>query len=218
MKKVQLIGVGAGGHAKVVIEILQLRKNFHLIGLLDSKTELLNTKVLGIPVLGDDNLLPKLYAQGIRHAFIGLGSAGDVRPRIRLYEKVRQHGFQIVDAIHPQSIISSSAKIGYGATISAGAVINAHAKLGENVMVNTGAIIEHDCVIDNHVHIATGARLASSVHVAEGTHIGIGACVRQCIHIGQGTIVGAGSVVVDDMPDKVIAAGVPARILRKMEK
>ncbi len=214
----QVIGLGAGGHAKVVMEILKLVGGYELVGLLDPKQELWNTRVSGIPVLGDDNLLPKLYNGGVRHAFIGLGTIGDTNPRRELYEKARSYGFQIVRAIHPQAIVSSSAVIGDGPTIMAGAIINANARLGDNVIVNTGAIVEHDCIVGNHVHIATGAQLASTVHVGEGSHIGLGASIRQCIHIGRNAIVGAGAVVIDNVPDNVVVVGVPARILRKAER
>lgn len=214
----QVIGLGAGGHAKVVIEILRLIGGYELVGLLDPREELWNTDVIGVTILGNDDFLPELYNQGIRHAFIGLASVADTRPRRQLYEKARQQGFQIVNAIHPQAIISSSVEIGYGPTIMAGAVINAAARLGDNVIVNTGAIIEHDCVIGDHVHIASGARLAGSVHVGEGTHIGLGTSIRQCIHIGRNAIVGAGAVVVDDVPDNVMVMGVPAGILKGVDK
>lgn len=215
---VRVVGAGAGGHAKVVIEILRLIGGYELIGLLDPKQELWGTKVLGIPVLGDDTLLSGLRDRGVSHAFIGLGTIGDTRPRRRLYEKARRHGLQIVQAIHPQAVIAPSAEIGHGPTIMAGAVINAAVRLGDNVIVNTGAIVEHDCVISGHVHIATGARLASSVHVGEGAHIGLGASIRQCIHIGRNAIVGAGAVVLDDVPDNVVVVGGPARILRGVEE
>ena len=212
---ISVIGIGAGGHARVVIEILRLMGGYDLAGLLDSRPELQGAQVLGVPVLGDDSLLPGLYAQGVRHAFIGLGGTGDTRPRRRLYELARGLGFEIVAAIHPQAVLSPSAQIGRGPTVMAGAVINAAARLGENVIVNSGAIVEHDCVIGNHVHIASGARLASTVHVGDSAHIGLGACVRQCVRIGAGAIVGAGAVVVKDVPDDAVVVGVPARVLRK---
>jgi len=212
MKRV--IGLGAGGHAKVVLEILQLMGGYKFVGLLDPKQELWNTEVLGTPVLGNDDLLPELYKDDVRHAFIGLGTVGDTSPRRQLYEKARAQGFQIVQAIHPQAILSPSVEIGHGPTIMAGAVINANARLGDNVIVNTGAIVEHDCVIGDHVHVATGARLASTVHVDGGAHIGVGASVRQCIRIGRNAIVGAGAAVIDNVLDNVVVVGVPARILK----
>ena len=215
---IHVIGLGAGGHAKVVIEILRLMGNCECVGLLDPKRALWGTEVLDVPVLGDDSLLPELYRKGVNYAFIGLGTIGDTRPRRGLYEKARREGLQIVNAIHPQAVISPAVEIGHGPTIMAGAVINANAQLGDNVIVNTGAIIEHDCTIGDHVHVATGARLASTVHVDGGAHIGVGASVRQCIRIGRNAIVGAGAVVVDDVPNDVVVEGVPARILKRVEE
>jgi sugar O-acyltransferase (sialic acid O-acetyltransferase NeuD family) len=210
----QVIGVGAGGHARMIIEILQLAKGYEVVGLLDPRPDLARKEVLGVPVLGNDELLPQLYAQGVCHAFIGLGGTGDNRPRQRLYEIVRAHSFEAVRAIHPRAIIAQSAEIGPGATIMAGAIINASARLGQNVIVNTGAVVEHDCILEDHVHVATAASLASTVHVMEGAHIGLGARIRQCVRIGRNAVVGAGAVVVNDIPDEVVVVGVPARVLR----
>jgi len=210
---VRVVGLGAGGHARVVIEILRSHECYELIGLLDPKPELQGKSVSGAPVLGDDGLLPALKRDGICHFFVGLGSIGDTRPRQRLFELALQHGMEPVDAIHLRAVISPSAVLGAGITIMAGAVINACARLGVNVIVNTGAIVEHDCVIGDHVHIATGAQLASTVQVGNGVHVGAGATVRQCIAIGEGAIVAAGAVVVKDVSPHAVVVGVPARPL-----
>lgn len=212
----QVVGLGAGGHAKVVVEILKLVGVYDLVGLVDSNQDLWDTDVLGIPVLGDDSLLTGIYSQGVGHAFIGLGGIGDLGPRMKLYELAIQTGFRMIDVVHPSAVISPSAHWGQGVTVMAGTVINAGAQLGENVIVNTGAIVEHDCVIGNHVHVATGAKLASTVEVADGAHIGIGASVRQCVHIGRNAVVGAGAAVVEDVPENVIVVGVPAKILKRV--
>lgn len=214
---VKVVGLGAGGHAKVVIEILRSHKSYALMGLLDTKPELRGKSVLGVPILGDDDLIPVLKRDGVCRFFVGLGSTGDDRRRQRLFELALQHGMKPVDAVHPQAIISPSAELGEGVTIMAGAVINACTRLGENVIVNTGAIVEHDCVIGDHVHIATGAQLASTVRVGTGAHIGAGATVRQCITIGEGAIVGAGAVVVKDVRPHTVVVGVPAYPLREVE-
>jgi UDP-perosamine 4-acetyltransferase len=214
---VKVVGLGAGGHAKVVIEILQLGMGCEVIGLLDPKSSLWNTEVLGVPVLGNDSLLSDLRNRGVYCAFIGLGTVGDMEPRRQLYEGARQLGFEVAQAIHPQAWVSRSAQIGQGPTIMAGAAVNTDARLGDNVIVNTGAIVEHDCVVKDHVHIATGAQLAGGVYIGEGTHVGLGASVLQGVQIGDGVIVGAGAVVLDDVPEGTTVAGVPARVLKPRE-
>ena len=212
---VKVVGLGAGGHAKVVIEILRSHEAYELIGLLDPKPELHGKSVLDVPVLGGDDLLPVLKRDGVCHVFVGIGSIGDTRPRQYLFELALQHGMKPVHALHPKAIVSPSAVLGEGVTIMANTVINACARLGVNVIVNTGAVIEHDCIIGDHVHIATGALLTSTVKVGTGAHIGAGATVRQCITIGEGAIVGAGAIAVKDVPPHAVVVGVPARPVLK---
>lgn len=215
---VQVVGVAAGGHCKVVIEILRLAGNWEFVGLLEADEKLWGKEILGVLVLGNDDRLTELYERGVRHAFIGLGTVGDGGPRRMLYEKVIRAGFQIAGAIHPRATIAPSVKIGHGPTIMAGAVINAEAQLGDNVIINTGAIVEHDCIIGNHAHIAIGARLASTIRVGEGAHVGAGATVKQCIHIGEGAVVGAGAVVLEDVAPWTVVAGVPACPIRQVNR
>ena len=201
----------------MVIEILHLMGGYDLVGLLDADPALWGSEVLGVPVLGDDMLLSEIYDQGVRNAFIGVGTVKCSEPRRALYEQVRQTGFETVAALHPRAIISPTAKIGDGPTIMAGAVINPNASVGDNVIINTGAIVEHDCMIGNHVHVATGARLAGSIKIGDGAHIGIGATIREGIRVGRGSIVGAGAVVVSDVPEFVLVVGVPAKIKKGVE-
>ncbi len=205
MKRV--VGVGAGGHARVVIDILRLAGEVELVGLLDASPEIWGYEVEGVKVLGDDSLLAVLYRQEITSALIGLGSSGSTAERRRAYKMVKKLGFEVVQAIHPRATIARSAILGEGACVMAGAIVNPGALLGENVVVNTGAIVDH-------VFIGTGAHLAGAVRVGEGAHIGVGASVRQGIRIGRGAIVSAGAAVVDDVPDKAVVAGVPARALK----
>ncbi len=209
-----VIGLGAGGHAKVVIEALATTGGHEVVGLLDPRSELWGSRVIGVEVLGSDDLLGPQYDGGVTHAFIGLGGVGDTRPRRRLYDLARSRGFGIVDAVHASAVVSPMAGIGHGVTVLANAVVAADARLGEDVIVSTGAIVEHDCRLGDHVHVAPGARLASGVDVGEGAHVGIGATVLQGRRIGPGAIVGAGAVVVRDVPARTVVVGVPARTLR----
>jgi sugar O-acyltransferase (sialic acid O-acetyltransferase NeuD family) len=211
--KQRIIGLGAGGHSKVVIETLREMGGYEIIGLLDKDLTRHGTSVLGVSVLGGDALLPEMIQQGVRCFFLGIGSVGDPSVRRRLFLRAVKDGLRPINVLHPRAVISPSAQIQDGICVFAVAVIHAEAHLGQNVIVNTAAIIEHDCVIGSHVHLASGARLGGGVIVGDNSHVGMGASVRQNIRIGKNVIVGAGSVVVKDVPDSSVVAGVPARIM-----
>jgi UDP-perosamine 4-acetyltransferase len=209
----RVVGIGAGGHAKVVVDILRRMGDYEIHGFVDPNAGA-DVAHFGVPLLGDDSALPQLIANGVRHVFIGVGGATNPRRRQALFERASQDGATFVNAIHPHAVIDGSATFGAGLTIMAGAIVNAGARLGDNVIVNTGAIVEHDCELSDHVHIATGARLAGGVKVGAAAHVGIGASVIQGIIIGEGALVGAGAVVVRDVPPRTVVVGVPARALR----
>jgi UDP-perosamine 4-acetyltransferase len=215
--RIRTVGIGAGGHAAVIIEILRSAACYEIVGLLDVRSELWQKEVDGVPVLGGDELLPSLYDDGVRTAFIGIGGARDNGVRRAAYARAAARGFELLTAVHPRAIVSSGARLGAGASVMAGACVNPGAALGENVIVNTGAIVEHHCVIGDHVHIASGACLAGGVTVGACSHIGLGASVLQNVRIGRSVVVGAGAVVVDDVEDEAVVVGVPARPLAERQ-
>lgn len=208
----KLVIVGAGGHARVLAEIVQLSGGWQLAGFTDTDPKLKDTRVLNAPVLGTDEILEGLRSQGIEKFVIGVGSTKNNGQRSMLYRKVLQVGLEPVSLIHPSAILSPSAEVGRGTVILARAVLNSGAKIGENVIVNTGAIIEHDCVIGDHCHVASGACLSGGVRVGPKSFIGAGATVIQNIRIGRACLIGAGAAVVCDIPDLAQAFGVPAQV------
>lgn len=212
---IKVVGIGAGGHAAVMIEAIQAMGGCQIVGLLDADSEKHGSTVLGIPILGDDSLWPTLIQQGITHFFNGVGSVRDTIARQRVFDHAAQMGLRALTVIQPSATVSPSARLGDGVAVLSRAHVGTRAQLGSNVLINTGALIEHDCVIGDHCHIATGAVLAGSVTIGLGVHVGAGAVILQGRSIGDAATIGAGAVVIHDVEANATAVGVPARPLSK---
>ena len=208
--KPEIVLVGGGGHCKVVISIIKKLDTFNITGISDLK-ENLGKEVLGIMTKYTDDQLEELHDKGIKYALVTLGSVGNPDNRIRLFEMLKQIGFEIPVIISKNAIVDESVEMDEGTVIMPGVIINPGTKIGKNCIINTGAIIDHDCMIGDHVHIAPGVTLSGSVKIGTGSHIGTGASAIHGIEIGSRVIVGAGSVVVNTIQDNKKVMGVPAR-------
>lgn len=208
MSEDPLVIIGAGGHAKVVLELLR-DAGATIVGLTDANP--LTGNLLGVPVLGDDTLLPALFERGVRSAFVALG---DNHRRYEMGERVRQLGFSLVNAISPYARVSPSAQLGQGIAVMAGATINAEARIGDLSIVNTNAGVDHDAVLGAACHVGPGVALAGGVQVGRWALLGVGSSVIPGCSIGEGAVVGAGACVVRDIGPNLIAVGVPAAVVR----
>ena len=200
-----LLVLGAGGHGKVVADILQCA-GFTVTGFLDDDPERWDTSCLGLPVLGAIDTYADHDPDGL---VLGVGSN---RARQLIVDRLGAQADPLwINAIHPRAIIADSVHFKRGIAVMAGAIINPDTVISDHVIINTGATVDHDCIIGDYVHIAPGVHLAGGVKIGEGTFIGIGAAVIPYLSIGKWVTVGAGAAVVHAVPDGVTAKGVPAR-------
>ena len=200
--------LGAGGHAKVVIELLRASGQA-VAGLID--VDATPREVLGVPVIGDDDNLEGLRRSGLELAFVALG---DNALRYRLGRRLATFDFRLVNAISPAAIVSPSAQIGVGVAMMGGVVVNADTRIADLAIVNTGARIDHDCVLGEACHIAPGAVLTGDVHVDRLAFLGAACSVIPGMRIGESAVVGAGACVTSHIPSHTLAIGVPARVVR----
>ena len=211
MKKIVIIG--AGGNSKVIVDTIKKRnvlqkEPLKIMGVLDDAEE--KKELCGFPVLGPVNEIEKLKWEPDVFFVNGIGNNA---VRKRIYEAYSDAKWYTL--IHPTAIIAEDVVIGEGTIVMPGAIINTESRIGRFALINTGSIIEHENEIGDFVHLASGVTTAGEVKIGEGTMLGTGAKVIQGIKIGKHTIIGAGACVIKNIPDDVIAVGVPAKVIKR---
>ncbi len=212
MKEKPVILLGAGGHAKVLLDIL-LEQNKEILGIVEKDGTDKLTDLYGIPVIGNDYDVFK-YSPDEIFLVNGIGSVGVATLRRTVYERFKTQGYQFRQVIHPSAIISSRVMLGEGVQVMAGAVVNVGCRIAEDAIINTRASMDHDCYIGAHVHIAPGCVLSGGVSVGDESLVGVGSCVRQEIQIGNQVLIGAGSTVIRNIPDGSIIYGIAAGLIK----
>ncbi len=197
--------IGAGGHAKVVVELAR-SCGFEVVGCLDADAT--PRLVVGAPVIGKDDMAAHLLSGGVSCAALGIGNN---RVRERIGAEMDALGFALPALISPRAVVSPSALVEHGTIVMPGAVLNAECRIGPFGIVNTSASIDHDCRLATAVHVAPGSRLAGSVIVGDRAMIGVGSAVAPGVSIGADATLGAGATAVHDIPSNTIAVGTPAR-------
>jgi sugar O-acyltransferase (sialic acid O-acetyltransferase NeuD family) len=200
---------GAGGHGKVVADLVQLNTGFNLLGFLDDSVPV-GAGPLGYRILGGGEWLDSNDAKGVEVVF-GLG---DNTVRARVSQVLSEKGVRILTAIHPAAVVAGSASIGVGTVVMANATIAPEARIGKAAVVNSGAVADQNSEVGDYAHLAPNSTLGIGARVGTGVLLGTNASVIPGKQIGDRTIVGAGAAVVRDLPPDTIAVGVPAKVIR----
>ncbi|WP_379970593.1 acetyltransferase [Ectobacillus sp. sgz5001026] len=206
----KLLLIGGGGHCKSVLDSILKENLYAEIGIIDKKENTGNS-IFGVSVIGCDDDMKKLHQQGFTHAFVTLGSIGNPRMRIKLFEEIERIGFEIPNIIDTTAIISERVDLANGVFVGKNAVINVGSTIGKGAIINTSCTIEHECVIGNFAHIAPGSVLCGEVHIGNYTHVGARSAIKQQVTIGSNTLIGIGSVVLKNIADNVVAYGIPCK-------
>lgn len=204
-----LLILGGGGHARVLVDAL-LTAGRVIAGIVDRDPALTGASLLGVPVIGGDELVEQ-FPPGEILLVNGIGSVGVPASRRRIFENFTGRGYRFGTVVHPSAVVAADVELGEGAQLMAGSVIQSGSRIGGNVIVNTRAAVDHDCIIGDHSHLAPGVTLSGGVQVGSGVHIGTGATLIQGIVIGDNCLIAAGAVVVGSLTGGTKVRGVPAR-------
>ena len=212
----KIIIIGAGGHSKVIVDIIQNEQKYEIAGFIDNNLPM-GHKVLDYQVLGKEEEINTLIKK--HEIFGGIIAIGDNFIRSNVEKKIKQlcNEFKFINCIHPKSNIAFNVVMGEGNVVMAGATINTSSEIGNHCILNTNCSIDHDNRIENFASVAPNAVTGGNVAVGEFSAIGIGATVKHNISIGYNCIVGACSLVNKDTKSNSVYYGIPAKFIRSHE-
>ena len=188
--------IGAGGHAKACIDVIEQEGRFSIKGLVGLSHEV-GSQIFDYPVIGADEDLPALLGD-CANVLITIGQIKSPEPRIRLFEFLQEQDCLFPVIVSPHAYVSPHVRLKEGTIVMHGAVINAGAVVGRNCIINSLSLLEHDVVVEDHCHIATSAKINGEVSIGAGTFIGSNSCVRQNIKIGEKCLIGMDQRILED--------------------
>lgn len=196
--------IGAGGHARVVMDCIDRCGLPVEVRLVDTDPSRWGQVCMG-RVIGAQPA-PAEAAGAVFHVAIGSNPL-----RATLAEQSSLVGMLPLTLQHPQASVAMTACLGRGVFVAAQAVIGPMAAIGDGCIINHGAVVDHDCQVEAYCHVAPNATLGGGVRVGAGSLLGAGCTVLPGVKVGRGCTVGAGAVVTRDLADGATAVGVPAR-------
>jgi sugar O-acyltransferase (sialic acid O-acetyltransferase NeuD family) len=214
MTKRPIVIIGAGRFGAETLELgRQIERasgDIEIVGFLDDGSK--EKEVLGCPVFGGMESAKKLLED--MPAIEAVVAIGDTRSKQEVVGRYESLGMSFANLIHPQAIVPESVEIGSGCIITAGCILTVDIKIGDHVILNLGSTIGHDAVIGQFSTLNPQVAVNGRDVIGEGVYIGTGAKLIHEIRIGDWSVIGAGAVVVSDIPENVLAVGIPAKPIK----
>ena len=189
----RLVLIGAGGHARSIIDLVESTNAWEIIGLIGQSHEI-GSFVLNYPVLGTDSILEDVY-KDCSHALLSIGQLTSSNLRRRLVSSLSDIGFDFPVIVSPHAVVSTHASLGDGTTVGHNCVINSSASIGSHCIINSCSLIEHDVVIDSFCHVSTGVIINGGTSIGSDSFIGSGSILREGLSLPVESIVSAGTRV-----------------------
>lgn len=214
-RKVAILG-GKGNAAVVAAAIEHARRmgatDFEVAGFLNDRTPV-GEYIDMFPVIGKVNDVPRLLDEGFWFINTILRIDGN-RERIAMFESLNIPDDRLATFVHPMAYVAPSVQLAPGCVIMPQVAMSPGSKLGKGCIMMVGATMGHDNEVGDFCHIAAQAAVGSYLHIGKGVHIGLNASVRENLTIGDYATLGMGGVLVNNMGEKEVWAGNPAKFIR----
>lgn len=204
--------IGAGKYGEVYLSYLR-ESGVNVVGFLDDDPKVADSQFGGLPVLGPISILSTLKEKyGITSVYCPLGNN---KLRVKFLRQATSLGYDTPCYIHPSVIISPNVEIGKGVYILLGTQVMPYTKIEDFVMISMNVSIAHHNILRTGTFLSTGCNFGASIVAEENSYCGIGSTVMTGLHrLGKDCLIGAGAVVIKDVPDGAVMAGVPAKIIK----
>lgn len=184
-----------------------------VVGFLHEDASMKGRVVDDVPVLGSLADISMLRKE-VRVLCAGVADPGWKR---HLFESTFRAGFEVCPAlVHPSVYVSKRNSIGSGSVICPGVIMTVNVHIGAHAAVHMQSTLGHDVVVGDYATIGPGVNLSGNVTVGEGVFIGTNASVREKTHVHPWSVIGAGAFVREDVPERVLVAGVPATLKKRL--
>lgn len=195
----RVIIYGGGGLSKMIIETVRATGAYQIAGIIDDSMPK-GSDVIGSPVLGGEEMLPDLYASGVRMAVNSVGGIGDYRVRLSVFERLAAAGFVCPAIVHPTAFIDRSAVLEAGVLVLAQSYVSGNATVGMGSLINNTVVVSHDNVLGICTNLSPGAKLAGDVVLEDFVQIGMNATVNIGVRVGKESLIGNGATIKKDVP------------------